>query len=249
MSVVFLADELDAGRQVVLKTLTPSLTVMLGATRFHQEIEFLRRLRHPNIVPILGASEVGPVLYYVMPYVPGGNLEALLESVGRLPLERVIAITRDLAAALDHAHALNVLHRDIKPGNVLLDGPVAMICDFGVARAIERAGEDRISSSGLLIGTPEYMSPEQAAGSGELDARCDIYGLGCVIYEMLAGEPAFSGPTRQAIVSRQMIEPPRPLLVVRPDLPRAVEVALQRALAKHPADRPASAAELLALLQ
>ena len=236
-STVYLADDLRSGQRVALKVLLPELTLMLGKTRFHNEIEFLRQLHHPNILPLLASDEAGPLVYFTMPYLGGESLRALIDREGPLPLDRALGLTADVAAALDHAHGQNILHRDVKPDNILLAADRAMVCDFGVARAIERAATERISSSGLLIGTPEYMSPEQARGESALDHRCDIYGLGCLVYEMLSGEVPFSGPSNQAVIARQILDPPRSLRVVRPDLPEAVErgIAGARQGAKRPA--------------
>jgi serine/threonine protein kinase len=228
--------------------LRPELASSVGGSRFHREIEIVTRLRHPNILPLLGSGEAGEFLYYTMPYVAGDSLQALLERQGRLPLKRVLEIAGDIAGALDYAHAHNVVHRDIKPANILLEGDQAMVCDFGVARAIVRASTDQSSSSGLVFGTAAYMSPEQATGRGEVDARSDIYALGCVVYEMLTGELAFSGPTPQAIIARHLHEPPRPIRTVRPEISRGMEAAVLAALAKEPEARPGKAAELLRLL-
>jgi serine/threonine protein kinase len=248
MATVYLAEDLVGGGPVALKVLRPELALSVGGARFHREIEIATRLRHPNILPLLGSGEAGDFLYYSMPYVAGPSLHALLERQIRLPLEQVLAIARDVVAALDYAHAHNVVHRDIKPANVLLEGGNAMVCDFGVARAIVRASTDQSSSSGLVFGTAAYMSPEQATGRGEIDARSDIYALGCVIYEMLTGELAFSGPTPQAIIARHVGERPRSMRTVRPDLPRHVESAVLATLAKAPEDRPPSGAALLRML-
>ena len=182
-----------------------------------------------------------------MPYVPGESLRDRLAREGPLPLDSVLSIAGALAGALDYAHSQGVLHRDIKPGNVLLAEDRAVICDFGFARVVEIAAGDPVSSSGLVLGTPAYMSPEQAMG-GEIDQRTDIYALGCVIYEMLAGEPAFVGATSQAVVARVVSQEPRALRSVRPDVSQRMERALRAALAKEPEGRPESAGELMALL-
>jgi eukaryotic-like serine/threonine-protein kinase len=251
MATVYLAEDVAGGGpggQVAIKVLRPELASSVGGSRFHREIEIASRLRHPNILPLLGSGEAGEFLYYSMPYVAGDSLQALLEREGRLPLARVLQIAGDVAAALDYAHAQNVVHRDIKPANVLLEEGKAVVCDFGVARAIVRASTDQSSSSGLVFGTAAYMSPEQATGRGEIDARSDIYALGCVVYEMLTGELAFSGPTPQAIIARHLHEPPRPIRTVRPEVSRGMETAVLAALSKEPMARPGKAAELLRLL-
>jgi serine/threonine-protein kinase len=246
MATVYLAEDTERGEPVAVKVLRRELTVILGATRFHREIEILSRLQHPNIVPVLDSRQAGARLYYVMPFVPGDSLRPRLER-GPFPVVDVIRITVDIAKAIDYAHEHGVLHRDIKPENVLLDGPRALVCDFGVARAIEVAGGEFNSSSGLVVGTPAYMSPEQATAD-RVDRRSDVYALGCVIYEMLTGETPFAGPTVQAVLARKISEPPRSLRTVRPDVPPAVERAVLLALDKDPAGRPASAGALAALL-
>jgi serine/threonine-protein kinase len=248
MATVYLAEDQQRGGPVAIKVLRPELSSILGPTRFHREIEILTQLRHPNILPILDSRETGPFVYYVMPYVAGDSLQTLLNRGGALPLGRVLGIARDLAGAIDYAHSRGILHRDIKPGNVLLDEDRALVCDFGVARAIEVAGGESISSSGLIVGTPAYMSPEQAT-SGTLDRRSDIYALGCVLYEMLAGEPPFSGASSQAIIARHLSDQPRSIHVVRPEVSRHLEQAVLAALAKSPEARPDSAAKLIGLME
>ena len=245
MATVFLADNLEAGGEVAIKVLHPELAHAVGPTRFHREIEILTLLRHPRIVPILDSDEAGQLLYLVMPYVPGENLRSRLEREGQLPMAVVLSITADVAAAIDHAHGENILHRDIKPENVLLQGDRAVVCDFGLARAIDRAALEPVSSSGLVLGTPAYMSPEQAMGQPDLGPGCDVYALGCVVFEMLTGELPFTGPSPQAVIARHLTEPARSMRTVRPDLPESVEWAVAAALAKSPHDRPASGAELL----
>ena len=197
MATVYLAEDTKSGQRVAVKVLRQELTAILGATRFHREIEILSRLEHPNIVPVLDSRKAGSRLYYVMPFVSGDSVRDRLERQGPLRWDDVIRIAGDVAGAIDYAHGQGVLHRDIKPENMLLEGNRALVCDFGVARAIETAGREFSSSSGLVVGTPMYMSPEQAVGD-PVDRQSDIYALGCVVYEMLAGEPPFAGPTAQA---------------------------------------------------
>jgi eukaryotic-like serine/threonine-protein kinase len=245
MAMVFLAEALDERRQVAIKVLRPEVACFLGPDRFHREIEILRRLRHSLIVPVLDSNEAGELLFLVMPYVVGENLRVRLDREGQLALPAVLSIARDLATAIDYAHGENVLHRDIKPENVLLDEGRAMVCDFGLARAIDRSALEPLSSTGLVIGTPAYMSPEQAMADAALGPGCDIYALGCVVYEMLAGELPFTGPTSQAVIARHLCDPPRSMRAVRPDLPARVEDAVLAALAKTPAERPRSGADLL----
>jgi serine/threonine-protein kinase len=247
MAVVYRAEDLRDGGPVAVKVLRREITGIFGSGRFGREIRILQRLRHPAIVPVLDAYESPTLHYYVMPYVAGESLRDLLSSSGPLPLPRVLHIAAAVAGALDYAHGEQVLHRDIKPANILLDGERVLVCDFGVARAVEVAAGESISSSGLVLGTPAYMSPEQAVG-GRIDARSDIYALGCVLYEMLAGEPAFTGATSQAVVARVVSQEPRSLASVRTDMPRQMEAALRLALAKDPDRRPASARELLRML-
>jgi eukaryotic-like serine/threonine-protein kinase len=244
MAVVYLARDLRDDELVAVKILRRAITGIFGSGRFSREIRILQRLSHPAIVPVLDAHESATLHYYVMPYVPGESLRDLIASAGPLPLPRVCTIAAGVAEALDYAHGEGVLHRDIKPANILIDGERVLVCDFGVARAVEIAAGDTITSSGLVLGTPAYMSPEQAMG-GELDERTDVYALGCVVYEMLAGEPAFSGATSQAVTARVVAEEPRSLRVIRPDLTPGQEAALRLALAKRPEQRPASAGALV----
>jgi eukaryotic-like serine/threonine-protein kinase len=247
MAVVYLAEDLREGGKVAVKVLRREITGIFGSGRFGREIRILQRLRHPAIVPVLDAHESPTLHYYVMPYVPGESLRERLAREGPLPLDSVLPIAKAIAGALDYAHSQGVLHRDIKPANVLLAAERVVVCDFGFARAVEIAAGDTISSSGLVLGTPAYMSPEQAMGS-DIDERTDVYALGCVIYEMLAGEPAFTGATSQAVVAKLVSEEPRPLRGVRPDLPPSMERAIRAALAKQPEGRPGSAGELVARL-
>jgi serine/threonine-protein kinase len=240
MATVFLAEKLDGGGPVAIKILRPQLAAALGPDRFHREIEILTRLRHPRIVPVLDSGETGMLFYLVMPHVPGESLRARLERDGQLPMHAVRSIAGDIGAAVDYAHQQNVLHRDIKPENILLTGDRALVCDFGLARAIDRAAMEPLSSSGLVIGTPAYMSPEQAMGEEDLGPACDIYALGCVVYEMVTGEPPFAGPTAQAVIAQHLGEQPRPIRTVRPDISVGMERAILAALAKEAWKRPAS---------
>jgi len=248
MAVVYLAQDLRDGCPVAVKVLRREITGILGSGRFAREIRILQRLRHPAIVPVLDSHESPTLHYYVMPYVRGESLRELLVSAGPLPLDQALDIAATVAAAVDYANAEGVLHRDIKPANILLESDRVLVCDFGVARALEVAAGESISSSGLVLGTPAYMSPEQAMG-GPVDARTDLYALGCVLYEMLAGEPAFSGATSQAVVARVISEEPRSLRSVRRDVTPALEEALRLALAKAPERRPASASRWIELLR
>jgi eukaryotic-like serine/threonine-protein kinase len=247
MATVFLAERADR-EPVAIKVLHPQFAAALGPERFHREIEILTRLQHPRIVPVLDSDEAGALLYLVMPYVPGESLRSRLEREGRLPMPAVLSIVGDIAAAVDYAHRQNVLHRDIKPENILLQGDRALVCDFGLARAIDRAALEPISSSGLVIGTPAYMSPEQAMGEEDLGPTCDVYALGCVVYEMLTGELPFSGATPQAIIARHLGERPRPIRTVRPEVTQEMELAVLGALGKEPAARPGSGTQFTRLM-
>jgi len=246
MARVYRADDLVRGGEVAIKVLRPELAAALGHGRFLQEIRILARLRHPNILPLLDSGEGGGSLYYVSPYIAGLSLQRRLATEATLSVEEVVRIGRDVAAALDYAHGNEVIHRDVKPGNILLGEDRALVCDFGVARAVELAGGDQLasSSSGFVLGTPAYMSPEQATG-GALDYRCDVYGLGCVLYEMLTGESPFTGPTAQAVLARSLSGEFRPVRTVRPEVPAAVEAAIRSALASEPERRPRTAAQLV----
>jgi serine/threonine-protein kinase len=243
MAVVFLAHDSKHGRDVAIKVLRPEIAALLGAERFLHEIQIEARLQHPHIVPLFDSGEVEGLPFYVMPFVDGESLRERLDRERQLSLPDALEITRQVAEALAYAHGQGVVHRDIKPANILLSGGHALVTDFGIARAVSAAAGDRMTDSGIAVGTPHYMSPEQADGSSALDGRSDIYSLGCVVYEMLAGEPPFTGATGQAIIARQMHEPPRSLRVIRSVVPEHVEQAIERALAKVPADRFASTTE------
>lgn len=245
MARVYRADDLVKGGDVAIKALRPDLAAAIGHQRFLREIRILGRLHHPNILPLLDSGEAGGGLYYVMPYIAGSSLQRRLATEGTFPLEDVVKVSRGIAAALDHAHRHHVIHRDVKPGNVLLDEDRALVCDFGVARAVELAGGEALTaSSGFAVGTPPYMSPEQATG-GTIDSRCDIYGLGCILYEMLTGEPPFTGPNPQAILARSLAGEIRPIRTVRTDIPKPAESAIRSALASDPDRRPPTAADLV----
>ncbi|MDH3458093.1 MAG: serine/threonine protein kinase, partial [Gemmatimonadota bacterium] len=242
------ARDRSRGDHVAVKVLRPEFAVTVLNDRFHREIQILSQLDHPNILPLIESSESGNFLYFVMPLAHGGSLRDRLNDEKRLDVQQALSITRDVAAALDYAHEHNVVHRDIKPENVMFDADHAMICDFGVARAIVQAGGEHLSSSGLIVGTPTYMSPEQASAESEIDHRSDVYSLGCVVYEMLAGEPPFSGRTAQAVLARHIGERPPSLRVVRPDISEHIEIAIRRALAKKAEERWGSGGALVAAL-
>ncbi len=241
MAAVYLATDLKHGRRVALKVLDPGLARAIGPQRFLQEIQLAAGLTHPNILPVHDSGEAEGLLYYIMPYIEGESLRDRLTRERHLELDDTVRIVRDIAAALSHAHGHGVIHRDIKPENILFAGGQAVVADFGIARAVDAAGGERLTETGLAVGTPAYMSPEQANADRSLDARSDIYSLGCLAYEMLGGEPPFSGPSPQAVMARHSVDPVPRLRTLRPTIPEAVERALERALAKVPADRFATA--------
>jgi serine/threonine-protein kinase len=247
MATVYLAEQLADGIAVAIKVLKPEYSVSILADRFQQEIGFLADLEHANILPVLASAQVGNLLYYVMPFARDGSLEDRLRASGPLPFDGVLNITRDIATALDYAHERGVVHRDIKPGNILFHEGRPKLCDFGVARAIVRAGGERLSTSGLIVGTPSYMSPEQARGL-VVDGRSDLYALASVVFEALAGEPAFTGRTTQIVLARQVHERPPSLRVLRPDVSLQAERAVNQAMDKDPNRRPQTASEFVAKL-
>jgi serine/threonine-protein kinase len=237
MATVYLAHDVKHDRPVAVKVLRPELAAVLGAERFLAEIKVTAALQHPNLLPLFDSGQADGFLYYVMPYVEGETLRARLARERQLPVEETVRLVALLANALEYAHAHGVIHRDLKPENILIQSGQPVIADFGIALAVAQAGGSRITETGLSLGTPHYMSPEQASGDRELDPRSDQYALGAVTYEMLSGEPPHTGPTAQAIVARLMTEPVRSLRATRPGIPAAVDLAVARALAKTPADR------------
>ena len=246
-ATVFLARDLRHRRLIALKVLRPEVAAVIGSERFLREIEIAAGLTHPHILPIHDSGDADGLLYFVMPYVPGESLRARLAREGQLPVEDALRICRDIGAALSYAHAQGFVHRDIKPENILIEHGEAVVADFGLARALEAAADSRITGAGFAMGTPAYMSPEQAAGP-DVDARADLYSLGCVLYEMLTGEPPFTGPTAQTILGRHRTDRPRPVRVTRPAVPPELERVVLRLLAKIPADRYATADAALAAL-
>ena len=241
MATVYLAHDVRHGRDVAIKVLHPDLGAALGGERFLSEIRTTARLQHPHILPLLDSGEADGLLYYVMPYVTGETLRDRLTRERQLPIDDALRIAREVADALGDAHAHGIVHRDIKPENILLQGGHAVVADFGIALAVQSAGGHRITQTGLSLGTPQYMSPEQAMGERTVDARSDIYSLGAVTYEMLVGDPPFSGSTVQAIVARVLTERPTAPTALRDTIPPSVERAVLRALNKLPADRFATA--------
>jgi serine/threonine-protein kinase len=243
MAIVFRATDLKHERDVAVKVLRPELSAVLGADRFLREIRVTARLQHPHILPLYDSGVAGDLLYYVMPLVRGESLRDRLTRERQLPVREAIHIATVIAGALDYAHRQGVLHRDIKPENILLHDGQPMLGDFGIALAVTTAGGDRLTHSGLVVGTPSYMSPEQVSGDALIDGRSDVYALACVAYEMLAGEPPFAGPTARAVIAAVMTKDARPLRERRHTVPDGVAVAIHRALEPVPADRYHTAAE------
>jgi len=237
MATVWLAQDVKHHRKVAVKVLDPELAQTLGAGRFLREVETAANLQHPHILPLHDSGEADGFLYYVMPYVEGESLRDRLNREKQLPVDDALQISREVADALSYAHAHGVIHRDVKPENILLAAGHAVVADFGIARAVDQAGGGALTGTGMAVGTPAYMSPEQAAGSREMDGRSDLYSLGCVLYEMLAGHPPFTGPTAERLLLQHLtVEPPN-ITAIRPAVPAQVAATLERALAKTPADR------------
>lgn len=243
MATVYLARDVKHERRVALKVLNPELGAVLGTERFLAEIRVTANLQHPNLLPLFDSGEAGGLLFYVMPYVEGESLRDRLNREKQLPVDEAIHIATAVASALEYAHQHGVIHRDLKPENILLQAGQPVVADFGIALAVSNAGGARITQTGLSLGTPQYMSPEQATGDRVLDARSDIYSLAAVLYEMLTGEPPHSGTTAQAIIAKVLTDKPRSIRLSRDTVPPPVEAAVERALAKLPADRFHSARE------
>jgi serine/threonine protein kinase len=248
MATVYLAHDLKHGRKVAIKVLRPDLAAVIGAERFVREIQTIANLQHPHILGLIDSGEAHGTAWYVMPYVDGESLRDRLRREQQLPIGDAIRLATEVGAALDYAHRQGVIHRDIKPENILLHDGHALVADFGIALALSSAGGTRMTETGMSLGTPQYMSPEQAMGERAITARSDVYALGCVLYEMLLGEPPFTGPTAQAIVAMVLIERPAALRGRRETVPDAVEGAILTALQKLPADRFRSTAEFTAAL-
>ena len=249
MATVYLARDLRHDRNVALKLLKPELGAVLGVERFLSEIRVTANLQHPHLLPLFDSGEADGMLYYVMPFVEGESLRNRLDREKQLPVNEAIRITIAVAGALDYAHRHNVVHRDLKPENILLQDGQPVVSDFGIALAVTNAGGTRVTQTGLSLGTPQYMSPEQATGDRVIDARSDIYSLGAVLYEMLTGEPPHTGATVQAIIARVLTDRARSVRATREMVPENVDAAIQRALAKLPADRFATAKEFADALQ
>ena len=249
MATVYLARDLKHGRPVAIKVLAPELAAALGRERFLREIETAARLTHPHILPLHDSGEADGFLYYVMPYIEGESLRDRLNREGQLSIADAVAITCTVANALSYAHSRDVVHRDVKPENILLSNGEAVVADFGIAGAIDAAGGGKLTRTGLVLGTPAYMSPEQGAGERALDGRSDVYSLGCVLYEMLAGEPPFTGPTGQAIIAKRFTDPVPSARRVRETVPLPMDQAIAKALARVPADRFATTHQFAEALQ
>ena len=237
MAAVYLANDLKHDRQIALKVLHPHITATLGTERFLREIQIAAKLNHPHIVALYDSGEAGGFLYYVMPYIPGESLRHRLAQDKKLEIDEAVNIAREVASALHHAHGQGLIHRDIKPENILLYEDEAMVADFGIALALSAAAGARLTETGVALGTPEYMSPEQILASGELDARSDVYSLGCVLYEMLAGEPPYIGATAQAVLAKQLTDDVPSVRRLRASVSLGIDRALKRAMAKEPVDR------------
>ena len=252
MATVYRAHDPRHDRAVALKVLRTEVAGVLGRERFAREIGIAARLSHPRILPLYESGSFTrddgtPVIYYTMPCLTGRSVRDRLDALPQLPLGEAVTVAREVASALAHAHAADVVHRDIKPENILLEDDGVRVADFGIARALDQAGGERLTATGFALGTPAYMSPEQGLG-GSLDGRADVYALGCVLYEMLAGEPPFTGATAQAILARHVAASVPPLVTVRPEVGRELERIVLRSLAKDPAGRFPSAAAFEAAL-
>jgi tetratricopeptide (TPR) repeat protein len=249
MAIVYRARDVRHGRAVAMKVLRPEIAGSVGSDRFLQEIRIEAQLQHPGIVPLFDSGVASGLPFYVMPLIEGESLRARLNREGPLPTGEAVAIVRDVGAALAHAHAQGYVHRDVKPDNILLSGGRALVTDFGIARALEQAAEQPLTESGLAAGTPAYMSPEQAGGDRRIDQRSDVYALGCVLFEILAGEPPFTGRAAHVVLARQLQEKPRLVTIDRPGVPAPVAEAIAKALEKVPADRFPTVAGFLEALE
>src|SRR5438105_2987350 len=237
MATVYLASDVRHHRRVALKVLKGEIAAVLGVERFLSEIKVTANLQHPNLLPLFDSGEAEGLLFYVMPYVEGESLRAKLAREKQLPVDEALRMAIAVASALDYAHRHQVIHRDLKPENILLHEGQPLVADFGIALAVTNAGGNRITQTGLSLGTPQYMSPEQATGDRAIDGRTDIYSLGAVLYEMLTGEPPYTGSTAQAIIAKVITDRPRRVRATRESVPRHVDQAVDRGLSKMPADR------------
>ncbi|MGI9077253.1 MAG: serine/threonine-protein kinase [Gemmatimonadaceae bacterium] len=247
-ATIYLAHDVQHDRTVAVKVLRGHVRSPNATERFLREIKLLTRLRHPHILSLLDSGDAGGLLYYVTPYIAGESLHTRLRRDRQLAIAEAVGITLEVADALDYAHRENVMHRDIKPGNILLDGGHATVADFGIARAISESGEAMLTASGATLGTPAYMSPEQVLGERDIDGRSDIYGLACVLFEMVTGELPFMGSHGVVENHRKFTDPPPRARAARPDLPLALDDALATAMAKYAKDRFATAADFARVL-
>ena len=243
MATVYLADDLKHERKVALKVLKPELAAVVGAERFLAEIKTTAHLQHPHVLPLFDSGEADGFLFYLMPFIDGESLRDRLKRERQLPIDEALTIAREVADGLGYAHDQDVIHRDIKPGNILLSGGHAVIADFGIARAVSSVAGEGLTETGMSVGTPKYMSPEQASGEHPLDGRSDIYALGCVLYEMLVGEPPYSGASAQLILAKILTQPPISPRILRDTVPEVVDQAVMKALSRVPADRFSNAGE------
>jgi len=241
MAVVFLARDIRHDRPVAIKVFRSDVGDASGAERFQREIRLLARLQHPHILPLYDSGTTGETSYFVSPFVDGETLRARLKREHQLPIEEAVRLAVEVAAALDFAHMREVIHRDIKPENILLHDGHAIVADFGIARAMRRSGTEWTTAAGMTVGSPAYMSPEQAGGDREIDGRADLYGLASVLYEMLASEPPFTARAAHMIIAAKLSSTPRPVRELRRDVPPALDAAITKALARNPKDRFASA--------
>jgi serine/threonine-protein kinase len=249
MATVYNARDLKHDRSVALKVLNPELGAMLGAERFLTEIKVTATLQHPNLLTLIDSGEANGLLYYVMPLLDGETLRARLKREGQLSVDEAVRIAIGIGNALAYAHARGVIHRDLKPENIILQHGQPIVVDFGIALALRKAGGTRLTQTGMSIGTPQYMSPEQAAGEKEIDGRADIYALGTLLFEMLAGEVPHAGPTAQAVIAKVMTTEARVITTVRPSVPTRVSEVIRKALSRAPEDRFATADEFVHALE
>ena len=249
MAVVYLARDIKHGRKVALKVLRPELSSAMGVDRFPREIHIIAQMQHPHILPLHDSGEVDGFLYYVMPFVDGETLRARLTSKGPLSINESVRLLQEITDALSYAHGLGVMHRDIKPDNVMLSGKHATVMDFGIAKAVRASTKEKLTTIGIAVGTPQYMAPEQAMAEDSVDHRTDIYAIGVLGYEMLTGHPVFEGSTAQAVLSAHVLEQPKDVRERRPDVPPLLAEALLKCLAKDPVNRWQTADELLAQLE
>ncbi len=240
---VILAHDTERGHLVAVKILRPEMATVVGERRFQREIGIIQKFKHPNIVPLLDYGTVSGKIFFTTPFIEGDTLEERIKRERRLSLADAVSITSDVAAALDHAHSRGIIHRDVKPANILLAETGTVVADFGIARAVAVQNSETITISGVALGTPEYMAPEQCSAMRELDVRCDVYALGCVVYAMLTGKPPFTGKTDQAILAQQLHALPQPMRTSYPSIPSAVDAVVGKALAKARAHRYYSAGE------